>query len=99
METTSEKLPPKKFKGIWLKAASILQILTAAVHSLSFIASPQSTDETEKQMIDLMTTYKMNMGAGFTPTMFDIFNSVSAGFALLFLFGGVMNWYLWRKKN
>jgi FtsH-binding integral membrane protein len=98
MEYTSENVPPKKFKGMWFKAAFILQILTAAVHSMSFLVSPQPTDETEKQMLQLMTTYKMDMGAGFVPTMFDLFNSLSTGFALLFLFGGLMNWYLWRKK-
>jgi len=39
----------------WLKVALGFQFLTAAVHSLSFIRSPQGQNEIEKQMLDLIT--------------------------------------------
>jgi len=97
METPVENIHPPKFKGIWLKAAIVFQILTSLVHSLSFINEPKPTNDTEKQMLDLMMNYHNDMGAGFTPTMFDIMNGLSAGFALLFMFGGLTNWYLWRS--
>jgi hypothetical protein len=82
----------------WLKTAATLQILTAMLHSLSFINKPQGTNDTEIQMITLMTTNKMNMGAGFSPTMYDIVTSMSIGFAMMLLLGGVINWYLLRKN-
>ncbi|MEP6795959.1 MAG: hypothetical protein ABJB16_16645 [Saprospiraceae bacterium] len=82
----------------WLKIAATLQILTAMLHSLSFIDKPRGTNDAEKEMINLMTTNKMDMGAGFTPTMMDIITSMSVGFALMLLLGGVINWYLLRKK-
>lgn len=82
----------------WLKTAATLQILTAMLHSLSFINKPQGTNDTEKEMINLMTTTKMDMGAGFTPTMMDIITSMSVGFALMLLLGGVINWHLLRKN-
>ena len=95
-------LPPSQsrpFKGLWFKCTCVLQILTALVHSLSFISKPTATNGTEQQMLDLMMSYKNEMGAGFTPTMFEILTSLSAGFALLYLLGGLMNWYLWRSLN
>lgn len=96
MESAVSPSENKPFKGLWFKSAIVFQILTALAHSLSFFIQPQATNDTEKQMLDLMMNYKNEMGAGFTPTMFDIMNSLSAGFALLYLFGGLMNWYLWR---
>ena len=98
MENNIQNPQHKEFKAGWFKAAIVMQFLTAATHSLSFIIKPQPTNDTEKQMIDLMTTYKMDMGAGFTPTFFQLFQSVSAGFALLYVFGGIVNWYLWKRK-
>ncbi len=82
----------------WLKTAATLQILTALLHSLSFINKPQGTNDKEIEMITLMMTNKMDMGAGFTPTMYNIVTSMSIGFALMLVLGGVINWYLLRKK-
>lgn len=83
----------------WLKTASVLLLLTAGIHGLSLFNDPAPSNDTEKQMLDLMSTYKMDMGAGFQPTMSDFFTSMSACFSLLYLFGGVLNFYLLRKKT
>jgi hypothetical protein len=83
----------------WLKVAIGLQFLTAAVHSLSFLRSPQGQNEAEKQMIDLMYNHKMNMGAGFHRTMGQIFTSVSLCFTLIFLLGALINLYLVRMHS
>jgi len=82
----------------WLKVAIGFQFLTAAVHSLSFIRSPQGQNETEKQMLDLMYNYKMDMGAGFHRSMGQIFTSVSLCFTLIFLLGAIINLYLVRMR-
>jgi len=80
----------------WLKVAIGFQFLTAAVHSLSFIRSPQGQNDTEKQMINLMYNHKMDMGAGFHRSMGQLFMSVSLCFTLIFLLGAIINLYLIR---
>lgn len=74
------------------------QFLTAAVHSLSFIRSPQGQNDTEVQMINLMYNHKMDMGAGFHRSMGQIFTSVSLCFTLIFLLGALINFYLIRVQ-
>ncbi len=82
----------------WLWLAAVFQILTAAVHSLSFFGNPVGRDETERQLIDLMTTYHRDLGGGFQPTTMELFIALSSCFALMYLFGGLVNVYLLRKK-
>ena len=82
----------------WLKAAAVFQLLTAGLHSISFIVKPQPGNDTERQLLDLMHNYKMDLGAGFLHSMSDLMNSFSISFTLLLLFGGLLNWYLLRKK-
>ena len=82
----------------WIKTATVLQLLTAAMHSLSFFNEPVAANDTEKQLVDLMSNYRMDLGAGFHPTMLDLFNSMSACYVLLLVFGAVVNWFLLRQK-
>ena len=81
----------------WLKTSGIFQFITAGMHSLSLFAKPQPTNDTEKQLLDLMTTYHLDFGMGFTPTMADVMNSFSISFLMLLLFGGAINWVLVLK--
>ena len=82
----------------WLKTSIVLQFLTAIIHSLSFFNEPQPQNDSEKQLIDLMVNYKMDLGQGFTPTMDNIFMSMSICFTLLYILGGAVNWFLLVKK-
>src|SRR5262245_25567860 len=79
------------------RIASILQIITGLIHSLSLFTSPEPADETQKQMVDLMNTYHMELGAGFRPTFADLFFALSSCFTLVCLFGGILNLYLLKK--
>ena len=83
---------------ISVRIAAILQLFTAALHSVSFFVKPQPTNETEKQFLDIMNTYSMDMGVGFSPTFGDLYLSMSISFALLFLFGGIINLSLINLK-
>ena|SRR5579859_1425810 len=83
----------------WLKVAIGFQFLTAAIHSLTFLRSPQGRNEAEKQMLDLMYHYKMDMGAGFHRSMGQLFTSVSACFTGIFLLGALINLYLVRVQT
>jgi hypothetical protein len=87
-----------KLYRISINASIIFLILTGLIHALSFIAKPVPANDTEKQMMDLMQNYKMDMGAGFMRTFIQIFNSLSACFTLLCLFGGILLYYL-NKNN
>ena len=82
----------------WLWIAVVFQLLTALAHSLSFFVTPQPLNESERQLIDLMTNYKLDMGAGFHRSTNNLFMALSACFPLLYLFGGLTNIYLLKKR-
>lgn len=56
----------------WLWAAVVFQLLTAVFHSLSLFVSPEPANETERQIQTLITTYKIDAGAGFHPTFSNL---------------------------
>ena len=84
--------------SFWLTTALVVQILTALIHSLSFFRKPAPSNETEEQLFNLLNTYERDLGAGFHPTSADLFIALSACFTLVYLLGGLINWYLLRKK-
>src|SRR6476646_535887 len=88
----------KKRKQTWLLVAAVLQLLAAAVHSVGFFVQLPASNETEAQMMKLMSTYKMQMGPGFEPTMDNLFLSMSVCFTLLCVLGGLINLMLLRRK-
>ena len=81
----------------WLKTAATFQILTACLHSVSFFVNQEGSNDAEKEMVNLMSTLRLDMGQGFTPTMNNLITSMSAGFALMLLLGGLINWFLLTK--
>jgi hypothetical protein len=82
----------------WLKVSVVFQLLTGVIHSLTFLNPSQPANDTEKQMLDLMEHYTMDLGAGFKPTMADLMTCFSICFTLLFFLGGFLNLFLLRKK-
>src|SRR5262245_13323033 len=82
----------------WLWLAIVFQLLNALGHSLSFLISPVPANETERQLIELMNNYRMDMGAGIHRSMQQLFTALSACFPLLFLLGGLNNIYCLKKK-
>jgi hypothetical protein len=81
----------------WLKTASVFQIITGLIHSLGLFQDMQGQNETEVKMLDLMTTHKMDMGAGMFHSMMDIFLALSSCFTFLYLLGGINNFFLLKK--
>ena len=82
----------------WLWTTAVLQLLCAFIHSLSFLRTPNPKNESERQLYDLFTNYKFDLGAGFHHSMAEIFTGLSSSFALLYLLGGLMNIFLLRRK-
>ena len=86
----------KKF-SFWIWGLIITQLFTGAFHSISFFITPEPTNETEKQLMDLTRNYKPDAGMGFNPSFKDLFTGLSMSFMLICLFGGILNWYLKKK--
>lgn len=82
----------------WLKAAAIFQFINVIIHLASLFITPAPNNETEKQLYTLMDTYQFDLGAGFHRTMNELILVFSACICLLCLLGGLLNWYLLRKK-
>lgn len=82
----------------WLKTAAIFQFINAIIHTTSFFITPAPNNETEKQLFTLMDTYQFDLGAGFHRTMSEVTLVFSACLSLVCLLGGLLNWYLLRKK-
>jgi hypothetical protein len=84
--------------SFWIWGTIVTLFLTAAFHSLSFFMKPEPANETEKQLFDLMSSYKPNAGMGFHPSFSDLFTGLSLCFTLICLFGALLNWYLKKKS-
>ena len=82
----------------WLKTAAIFQLIAAVLHTITLFVTLPTNNETEKQLSTLMDTYKFDLGAGFHRTMGDMVLPLSASFSLVCLLGGLLSWYLLRKK-
>jgi hypothetical protein len=82
----------------WLIAAILFMFVTAILHSLSFFVSPQPNNDSERQLMTLMTTYREDMGGGFHPSMWELFTALSACYPLLCLLGGFTLGYMLLKS-
>jgi hypothetical protein len=83
--------------SFWIWGTIIAQVLTAIFHSLSFIAPAKPGNDTEKQLIDLVKNYRMDMGGGIKRSFSNLFVGVSVCFTFIYLFGAVLNWYFLKQ--
>lgn len=81
----------------WLSAAILFQFLTGALHALSLFVKPPPNNDTERQLLDLITGYKIDAGAGFSPTWADLFTAMSSCFTFVCLLGGLTLGYMMIK--
>ena len=82
----------------WLLTAAVLQLIAATIHAITLFITQLPANETEKQLFTLMDTYRFDFGAGFHRTMGELLLALSACFSLVCMLGGMLNWYLLRKK-
>lgn len=83
--------------SFWIWGTIIVQLLTAIFHSISFFAKEKPRNETEKQLIDLVKGYKIDMGAGIKKSFGQLFIGVSTCFTFIYIFGAVLNWYFLKS--
>lgn len=79
-----------KAYNIFLKCGIALMALTCLFHSSSLFMSPKPQNDTESQLVELMNTYKMDMGLGFQPSMANLVTALSSCFSLLCLLGALL---------
>ncbi len=82
----------------WFSAAILFQFATAILHAFTLFATIIPENETERQMLDLVGTYKMNADYGFAPTFGNVFTAFSSCFSFLCLFAALTNGYLLFKQ-
>lgn len=84
----------------WLWLAIELQLITGGIHAISLFASPDpaTLNAAERQLHDLMSNQRMNMGAGFHRSMGDLFTAVSSCYTLLCFLGAFTNAYLLKTR-
>lgn len=87
----------RSFK-FWLWVVIGFQILTAIFHTIGIVVTPGIRNETERQLYDLMTNYRIDAGGGFTPSMSNLVTALSSCFTLLCVFGALINLFLLRKN-
>ena len=73
-------------------------IVMGLVHSLSFFAGQAAANEPERQLIDLMTNYKMNL-MGTMRTMSDLFRGFSISFMLATFVVGALDFAVRRERS
>ena len=88
----------KRSQKTWVISIIVFQLLTAAIHSISYFIEPTAANETEKQLLDLFNNYRTDMGAGFNPSTAELFLTFSIAFTLLFIFGGLINIVLLKSS-
>jgi len=82
----------------WLWLAVVFLSLTGVIHSIGLFIRPTPGNEVERQMLDLMMNYKQDFGAGFHPSMWNLFIALSSCFTFLCLLGGLTLAYLLKKR-
>jgi hypothetical protein len=79
--------------SFWIWGTVIAQLLTAIFHSISFFVKEKPGNETEKQLIDLVKDYKIDMGAGIKRSFGQLYVGVSTCFSMIYILGAALNWY------
>lgn len=79
--------------SFWIWGTIVAQLLTAFFHSLSFISPAKPRNDMEKQLVELTTKYKLDMGAGIKRSFYSLFIGVSSCFTIIYMLGATLNWY------
>jgi hypothetical protein len=82
----------------WLWLAVVLLLLNALIHTLTFFFQSAPQNETERQLLELMSSYQQDFGAGFKRSTKDLLTALSACFSLVCLLGGLTLGFMLRKQ-
>lgn len=79
------------------KAGAVTLVLLGLVHALSLFEKPVPANETEKQLLDLMTNYRFNL-MGSVRSMSDLLRGFSTSFMVSALGLGMLDFLLSRER-
>ena len=82
----------------WLWFAVVVLFVNALIHSVTLFLEPSAKNETERQLFELMTNYKLDFGLGFKRSMNELTTALSACFSLVCLLGGLTLGFLLRQQ-
>lgn len=97
MKIPKKQINMKNYKT-WLKTAAIFQLITAAMHTATLFVNQPPKNDTEKQLFELMNSYKFDFGAGFHRTMNELTLALSSSLSLLCLFASLTLLFLMKKR-
>jgi len=96
---THETLSPNQRRGRRLfTAGAIVLIILGLVHSLSLVKAPVPSNDTERQLLDLMSSYKFNL-MGTQRSMQNLMTGFSVAFMLAALGLGAVDFSLRREPT
>ena len=96
---SGETLSPKERRGRRLfTAGAIVLIILGLVHSLSLIQTPVPSNDTERQLLALMSSYKFNL-MGTQRSMLNLMDGFSIAFMLAALGLGTVDFTLRREPT
>ena len=78
---------------IFFRIGCIALLLTACLHMVGHFHGATATNDTEKQLLDMMTNYKMNIGSDVI-TMMGLQKGFSLLFTVLLVWPGALGLYL-----
>lgn len=79
-------------------AGGVVLVLLGLVHSLSLLGKPVPANDTERQLFDLMTNYRLNV-VGSMRTMGDFLRGFSISFMVSMLGLGALDLALSRERS
>lgn len=82
----------------WVRAAAMIQLITALFHTLSVFDAPAPQTDAGKQLFYLVNTYRADRGFGFFRTTAEVITGFSSCFTLLCLLGALTSLFLLREK-
>lgn len=80
------------------KAGAVALLILGLVHSLSLIRDLVPANETEKQLVGLMSTYRFNL-MGSLRSMDDLLRGFSVSFMMAALGFGIFDVVLWGERT
>lgn len=78
------------------KFGSWALLATGAIHLLSFLNHREPSNDSERQLLDLLANYRFDLGAGITRSMEELLHFFSLTMSLLCFFAGILNSMLVR---
>ena len=73
----------------WLVAAVIFQFLAGITHTITLFISPPPTSDQERRLMEMIDTFKPELGPWFHPTFGNLITALSSCFSFTCLLGGI----------